>query len=562
MSLLDEIRSTEVELWKPGPVEQRTIGGVPWLPFVPFGQGGPVHPSKYHIGERHALRLAPLYGAVRLIADGVASLPLKTYIYNDDGTKRLWPGPTLFDDPSIWPNTYYDWCFALMQSLLLHGNALGFIASRDGRGYPLSIVWLPPERCDIVEDYSQEVSNPTRARYYYEGRLLDPEDLVHIRGLVLAGHVAALSPLQAFKVLIEGGLNRQEYAKLWFENGGFPPGIFQNTELEVDRDEAEDVRQDLVKILRRRVPLVLGRDWKYEPVIVKPEEAQFVETTRLDASQIAAIFQVPPEMIGGSRGDSMTYANQEQNTNSLITWTLRSWVRRLEHQFNALIPKSRYVKFDVDDLVRVDMSQRYANWKTARDAGWLTADEIRKEEDREPLPHSVGDEALGNEVLVAMTRGGSAFPKDWSKILDINTRDFGPGSEAGQLASMPASKAPLSEVGEPTLTAKPALSIVPPGGAPPMNERPETEGTRGGGYSLNDVARQAFGMLAGKREYTDLVADVAREAGYEFRSLHDPGFTRDQADWIMSAALRRPRPIERFELNGHAEVRNGSPVRR
>src|SRR5215469_7799359 len=126
MSLLDEIRSTEVELWKPGPVEQRTIGGVPWLPFVPFGQGGPVHPSKYHIGERHALRLAPLYGAVRLIADGVASLPLKTYITQADGTKKLWTGPTLFDDPSIWPNTYYDWCFALMQSLLMHGNAVGY----------------------------------------------------------------------------------------------------------------------------------------------------------------------------------------------------------------------------------------------------------------------------------------------------------------------------------------------------------------------------------------------------------------------------------------------------
>ena len=94
-----------------------------------------------------------------------------------------------------------------------------------------------------------------------------------------------------------------------------------------------------------------------------------------------------------------------------------------------------------------------------------------------------------------------------------------------------------------------------------MTERNENQSTRSL-YSVDDVARQAFGMLAMKREYMDLVADVAREAGYEFRSLHEPGFSKDQADWIMSAALRRPRPTEWFELNGHAEVRNGSPVQR
>src|ERR1035438_2123295 len=80
-------------------VEQRTLGGAPWQPFVPFGQGGPVHPSKYFIGQEHALRLSPLYGAVKLLADGVASLPLKIY-RNVDGKTIPWTGPSLFDNPA------------------------------------------------------------------------------------------------------------------------------------------------------------------------------------------------------------------------------------------------------------------------------------------------------------------------------------------------------------------------------------------------------------------------------------------------------------------------------
>jgi hypothetical protein len=243
------------------------------------------------------------------------------------------------------------------------------------------------------------------------------------------------------------------------------------------------------------------------------------------------------------------------NTNSLITWTLRSWVRRLEIQFSrqgarAMLPERRYVKFDVDDLVRIDMTQRYANNKVARDAGWLTADEIRTDEDRPPLEHAVGDQPIGNEVLVAMTRGGAALPKSWSKILDVNGRDFGPGAAEGELANQPASRAPASEANEEdVLQPKPQLSVVPPSGPPHAHDRPDTASVR---YSVSEIAQHAFGLLSAKAEYRDIVTQVARDAGYEVRSLSSEDFTREQADWIAAESLRRPRPVERFELNGHA----------
>jgi hypothetical protein len=102
--------------------------------------------------------------------------------------------------------------------------------------------------------------------------------------------------------------------------------------------------------------------------------------------------------------------------------------------------------------------------------------------------------------------------------------------------------------------SKPALSIVPPGGTPPVNDQ-QAQGAR---YSVEEIATRCFGPVGAKQEYLDLVTTSARDAGYAVVSARSEQFSKEQADWIAADSLRRPRPIERFELNGHRnEVRNG-----
>ena len=73
----------------------------------------------------------------------------------------------------------------------------------------------------------------------------------------------------------------------------------------------------------------------------------------------------------------------------------------------------------------------------------------------------------------------------------------------------------------------------------------------GEGWSLEQIARTCFGPVGAKQEYLDLVACAARDAGYMVASIRAEDFSKEQADWIAADSLRRPRPIERFELNGH-----------
>jgi HK97 family phage portal protein len=158
----------------------------------------------------------------------------------------------------------------------------------------------------------------------------------------------------------------------------------------VTAEEGEEISNRLSARMRARKPLVFGSDWEFTALQVNPEESQFIETMRLTATQIAAIYGVPPEMVGGETGGSMTYANVEQQSINLVTITLRPWLVRLEGVLSRLLAGRQYVKFNVDAMIRTSLIDRYTAHGMALEQGWRNADEIRALEDLAPLPGGQG----------------------------------------------------------------------------------------------------------------------------------------------------------------------------
>lgn len=383
MGLVDELNA-EVGAWRSA--ETRAIGGVPWRPWDDptwrFDIGGPVHPSQSgYSGVNGALRLAPLYACVRFIAEGVGKLPVRQYRQAGDKTVKVTPGQ-LLSKPSAYLRPF-DWKVVGMTSALLHGMGYGLITSRDGYGYATSAEWLPPALMTVQDS---KPFNPAKARFFYAGREVPREDLFIIRGLSVPGRTEAVSPLQAFQMLIEAGHDALAYGTGWYRSGGFPPGTFKNSQYEVTTDQSNEIKKKLVDAQRRREPLVYGRDWDYSPITVPPEQAQFIESQRLTATQLAAVYGVIPERVGGSRGDSMTYSNQESMQISEITDTLDPWLIKFEEAFTENLPIAQYAEFDRDARIRHDITTRYNAYKTARDIGITNVDEIRDLEHKPPLP--------------------------------------------------------------------------------------------------------------------------------------------------------------------------------
>jgi HK97 family phage portal protein len=135
---------------------------------------------------------------------------------------------------------------------------------------------------------------------------------------------------------------------------------------------------------------VYGKDWEYTPISVPPEEAQFVQTMKMTATQVAAIYHIPPEKIGGETGHSLTYATAETHQIEWTTDALRTWLEMLEAAFSSWLPDRQYVKFNIGGLVRADMKTRYESYAIGLQNGWLNRDEVRAYEDLEPLPNGEG----------------------------------------------------------------------------------------------------------------------------------------------------------------------------
>jgi HK97 family phage portal protein len=406
--------------------EHRTIGGVPWQPwtnpFWRFDIGGPVHPSRQVTGVGEAIGLPALYSATKILADGAASLPLRVYSRTSGVTSR-YEGPTVFDQPSVYEQKF-SWIFSAMSSLLLHGNAWGLITGKDAYGFPRGIEWLPPEQVYVEENNQNEGFNPSRTKVFFRGRQMkwmpmDPDrELVQIKAFSQAGCIEGVSPIRKFAQTIMAGRQMEEYGLSWFNNGGFPPGIFKNQELEVDPDSAAKIKAMLTSALRGREPLVYGRDWDYTPVSVPPAEAQFIDAMQLNATQIAAIFNLPPDRVGGKRGDSLTYNTVEQSTLQIIE-ALHPWLIRFEEVFSSLLPNKRYVKFYSDALLRTDLQTRTNIWNTQRRMGLRTIDEIRNEEDLAPLAGKLGQETIPLDLMVALGTRAGAIPKSMNPEIDF-----------------------------------------------------------------------------------------------------------------------------------------------
>lgn len=383
----------------PRPVEVRAID-------LPFDVGPPIYGAG--ITAESALRLAPVWAASRLIADSVASLPLQAYRDLGGGERTKVKTPPLLRQPAA-RGTLYDWLFAMTASVALQGNAYGLVVARDGYGYPTSIEWLETS-CVYLDDDSGP-----RLRYFYEGRELNPEDVFHVRGFVLPGEAEGLSPVGYFATMIGAGVAAEKYGADWFSNGGIPPGTFKNSRQTVDPAQADEITGRLVNKIRSRKPLVYGADWDYSALSLPPREVQFIESMQLTATQIAAIYGIPPERIGGSRGDSLTYTTQEQDQVHFVSTSLRPWLVRFEQALSAILPDRTYVRFNVDAMLRTDALTRRQIYKIDREIGLRPVNELRALEELAPVDG--GDDARPLAELVADAKPDPAPPAGQSAAL-------------------------------------------------------------------------------------------------------------------------------------------------
>lgn len=343
--------------------------------------------SKIIVTDESALRHSAVWSCVDLLSDLVSTTPLDEYRKGPSGERIALAPSRLLVDPAGDDTGVEVWLKQLMVSELLRGNNYGFVLQVGGDGWPTQIESLHPDRVTWKRERNM---GPVVS-------LLDGEPverwprgpLWHLPAYVFPGSPIGLSPIRYAAETIGVGLAAQRFGAQWFGDGAHPTSVYESDQ-PVDETQATVIKERIKAAVNSesREPLVLGAGGKLNSVQVSPEESQFLETIKANADQVASFFFRRPPGEGGQ----VTYANVEARSLDLLTYTLNGWLVRVERALTRLIPRPRYVKFNADALVRVDLNTRVKTHGDAIRSGWRSVNDVRGIEDLPPIPD--GDEYL------------------------------------------------------------------------------------------------------------------------------------------------------------------------
>lgn len=354
------------------------------------------------VNDDQALRLAAVWGCVDLIAELVSTLPVHEFRRVDDRLVQV-ATPTFLEDPAGDGYGYEVWARQCLVSWLLRGNLYGWIERLGGDGWPVQVASVHPGEITARRD---RVGGPVewfRDNKPVERWPLGP--LWHVPAFTVPGSPVGLSPITYAAQTIGLGLAAQNYGADWFGQGKIPPATLESDQVLSDT-AAEAVKARINDALSAGGPLVLGAGLKFNPISVAPNEAQFLETIKANADDIARFFFRRPPGEGGS----ITYANVEARSLDLLTYTLVGYMVRLEKAITRLRPRPKVVKINEKALLRVDALTQARVADILVRSGLRSRDELREKDDYAPIPDGSGGEFLwppGATSLQAIEGGES-----------------------------------------------------------------------------------------------------------------------------------------------------------
>lgn len=369
--------------------------------------------SGKRVTEQSAMQMTAVYSCVRILSEAVAGLPLHLYRYNDKGGKEKAIDHPLYrilhDEPNS-EMTSFIFRETLMTHLLLWGNAYAQII-RNGKGEIVALYPLMPNKMKVDRDangvlYYEYIHSTDEADTMKNSIVrLSSYDVLHIPGLGFDGLVG-YSPIAMAKNAIGMAIACEEYGAKFFANGAAPSGVLEHPGVIKDPQRIRDSWQSTYggTANAHRVA-VLEEGMKYTPISISPEQAQFLETRKFQINEIARIFRVPPHMVGDLEKSS--FSNIEQQSLEFVKYTLDPWVIRWEQALSrALFTEEEkttlFIKFNLEGLLRGDYVSRMSGYATARQNGWMSANDIRELENLDLIP----DEQGGNLYLI----NGSMLP--------------------------------------------------------------------------------------------------------------------------------------------------------
>lgn len=341
------------------------------------------------VSHDQAMTLGAVYGCLRFISSTVGCMAVDVLREVDGRGVPVSPAPSVVARPSPHPQvSAAEWLGQIVCSMRARGNAFGLVTQMSATGWPAKIDVLDPARVayerrgGVAKWWLSDESGGkrTEVQLWQDGGVL-----WHVPFGCPPGGVIGVDVISQAAVDLGLALAARQYGADFFWSGGHPTAVLQSEQVLV-KEQAVGImdRWDEATAARPRSPRVLGAGLTYTPLQVTPDQVSLLGVLSASVADVCRWFDVPPEEIGGSSGDSLTYANVEGRGLQALR-KLTPTIRAVQDAWTDLLPRPQYVRLNPAVLLMTNEKAKIDTLAAAINGHLMVPNEGRDKLDLPPV---------------------------------------------------------------------------------------------------------------------------------------------------------------------------------
>ena len=361
--------------------------------------------------SKTALQIGAVFRCVDLISKTMASLPLHMFESMDGRRKDKAIQHPLYNLVYCLPNEYttaYDFWQMFVANLLLTRGGFAKIV-RNNRGRIVSIWNIPTANVSGVSETSDGKRYITVSTTEGSERLLAGEYL-YVPNFRFSDDTTPNDPIGLASRILGMTKDLNTLSASAFKTGVNPGGFLEAPGGLSDKAYARlgaDFQRKYAGVQNAGRFIILEEGVKAKMVDRDLEKTQALQSRKFAVTEICRVFGVPPHLCMDL--EHATFTNIEQQSLEFVRDCINPNSVRIEQAMyrDLLTPRERekyFFKFNTNGLLRGDTAARTAYYNSARQNGWMSANDIRQLEDMNPLPEGEGGDLYtvnGNMISLA-----------------------------------------------------------------------------------------------------------------------------------------------------------------
>lgn len=346
--------------------------------------------SNQDVNTSTIVSLPTVNACIRLFKETGGVVPLITYQTKKDNSRERAKGHELYYLLKIKPNKYQtpsDFKEIILNHLMMISNAYIWTV-KNKAGKITELIPLNPTRVK----YSFNPESRT-IEYFYSNPSskkdvpLDSSEIIHIKINSRDG-VIGVPLMVELRDAFANAMETEAYAARTMAGDATPTGIITYP-TKVGEAKAKEIKRKWKENhnAEERDVAVLEGGMEFTPIQFSPQDAQFIESRKLEIENIARIFRAPPHLIGHII--NATVGNSDVLDRQYMNYCLSPILNKIEEAINGyLFERSNkddiYVEFKIEALFRGDPKAKAERDEIYIRNGVYSPNDIRRQLNENP----------------------------------------------------------------------------------------------------------------------------------------------------------------------------------